>query len=85
MKVSPSIDDRYIRSLLDDETIPVIEEEEKIGDDSAVKKKAPQASHEEEDGALAPRKETLAHLQGVPQGLTHRALGMTHEQHVPSF
>ena len=66
MKVSPSIVDQALLSLIDDGTISVIEEEEKTGDDNTVTTKAPQASHEEENGALSPRKETLSHLQGVP-------------------
>ena len=47
--------------------------------------RGPQAPHEDEEGALSPRRETLALLQGVPKGVTHRAIGTTHEQHVPSF
>ena len=74
MEIPPSLDDQDIRSLVDDEAISIIgEEREKVGD-NAVMTMAPQAPHEEKEGAIATRKETLALLQGVPQGLTHRAL-----------
>ena len=85
MKVSPSIDDQDLRSLVDDETISVIKEEEGMtGDDNTVKTKAPQAPHEDEVGALSPREETLALLQGVPKDLTHGDLDTTQEQHASS-
>ena len=61
------------------------EEEEKVGDDNTITSKAPQALHQEEDGALAPRRETLALLRGVPKDLTHQDLGTMHEQHVLSL
>ena len=47
MKVSPSIVDQDLLSLINDGTILVIEEDEKAGDDNTVKTKAPQAPHEE--------------------------------------
>ena len=39
MKVSPSIVDQELMFLIDDGTISVIEEEEKVRDDNAVKKR----------------------------------------------
>ena len=42
MKIPPSIDDQDLRSLVDDEVVLVIEEEEgKVGDDNTVTTKAP--------------------------------------------
>ena len=79
MKVSPSIEGQDPRYLVEDEMIPVGgEEEEKGGDGNAVTSKAPPALHEEEDGALAPREETVALLQEFPQDLKH-------EEHVLSL
>ena len=77
MKGSPSIDGHDLRSPIDDGK--TLEEEEKTRDGNIVTAKALQALHGEEGGAVAPREETLALLQGVPQGLTHKALGITHE------
>ena len=73
MKVSPSRVDPDLLSLIDDGTISVIEEEDKeVGDENAVTSRAPQALHEEEVGALAPREETLAPLQRLPRDLMHK-------------
>ena len=47
--------------------------------------RAAQAPHEGENGALAPRRETLALLQGVPKDLTHGDLDTTQEQHASSM
>ena len=74
MEIPPSLDDQDLRYIFDDEVISVIGEEEKTGGHNGVTTKTPQTPHEDETGALAPREETLAHLQGVPQDLTHRAL-----------
>ena len=56
MKVSPSRVEPNLLSLIDDGKISVIEEEEKEEEyENAVTSRAPQALHEEEVGALAPR------------------------------
>ena len=76
MNVSPSIEDRDPWALIENEMTSILEE--KVGDDNADTSKAHQELHEEKDGALAPREETLALLQGVPQDLMH-------EEHVLSL
>ena len=86
MKILSSKEDQDLRPLVEGKATSTSEEEEgEAGQDNAVIIRAPQTPHEEKDGALAPRKETLALLQRVPKDLTHRALGKTHEQHVPSL
>ena len=48
-------------------------------------KRAHLRPHEEEDGVLTPRRETLALLQGVPKNLTYGDHGTIHVQHMPSL
>ena len=62
MKIPPSIDDQDLRSLFDDEANLVIEEEKSEAGDNTVMTMETQAPHEERDGALAPKKETLTLL-----------------------
>ena len=86
MKIPPPIEDQDLRSLIDDGATSIIEEEEgKVGDDNAVMIRSPQAPHGEEDGALAPRRETLTLFQEVPKCLTYRDHSTTHGQHAPSL
>ena len=78
-EIPPSKEDQDLRSLIVDEVFSHIdEEEEKAGGNNAIISRAHLVPHEEEDGALAPKKETLARLQGVPKNLTYRDLGTVH-------
>ena len=84
MEIPPSKEDQDLKSLIDGEEFSTIEEEEeKARDNSAVMTRAHLVPHEEEYGALAPRRETLALLQGVPKNITYGDCGTIHVQHVP--
>ena len=81
MEIPLSLDGQDLRYLVDDEVILFIGEEKEKAGDNAVMIMTPQAPHGDKFGALSPREETLAFLQGVPKDLTHGDLDTTQEQH----
>ena len=83
MGIPPSREYQDIRSPIEDEVFSIIEE--KAGGDNTVTVRVPLALHEEEEGATAPRRKTLAILQRVPKNLTYGDCGTIHVQHVPNL
>ena len=81
-EIPPSKEGQDLRSLIDDEAFSNIEE--KVGENSVVMTRSHLRPHEEEYGALSPRRETLALLKGVPRNLTYGYCGTIPVQHVPS-
>ena len=79
MEIPSSREDQDLRSLIFDEAFSTIDwEEEKAGGNNTVISGAHPVPHEEEDGALSPRRETLGLLQGVPKNLTYGEHGTIH-------